>query len=144
MKKAKQKRKIKQAHRSEREILNFIESAWRQLAALAYRQFLERGKGAIVLNLTTATAKNLEPNEYQVEAKYFALSDEKMPKEIDRFRLVETIGQIAEHNPQSEIVIIVLTEHKANSLSVACEPTPPAAFLSHFSRPKKPGLENFN
>lgn len=148
MKKIKHKRKSAQSSiRSEREILSFVNSAWGDIAALTYRKFLEKGKGALVLNIPTATPNPLEPGGYNVEAKYFALSGGPMPEELSGFSILKTIEQIAGYDPEHEIILLVLRSNReVSSYTVKGEPKPPEAFLSQFSaaRPKTTARVNFN
>jgi hypothetical protein len=135
---------VRNVRRTEAEIKSFIDSVWRQLAMMAWQEYLNRGRGAIVLDVTAA--EQLELGIFKCQATYFALESE-VPEELQGFSIDETILKLNSYDPAREILIIVISSADSlNSFAVTGAPDPIECYLSQYpsARPKDPASVIFN
>jgi hypothetical protein len=105
--------------------IKFIGSQWRDFAAFAFQKYLSEGRGAIVVDLRSASksAENL-----RIRTVYVADSSERLAK-LGGWPSDEIKEVVADYDPEQDVVFIFLRlDGDVFHYNVNDEPTPIKAY----------------
>lgn len=95
-----------EAFKGERAHQVFIQYSWLQLSAIACHEYLQRGRGAILLDLREAEVIGVDT--CKASATYVALSEEK-PQALADYCIADTLREMGRYDPEREVIFMVLT-----------------------------------
>ena len=102
-----------------------IQAQWRDFAAFAWRQYLDRGRGAVVVDLKRAVDEGASSS--QIPAYYVANSSEQL-KQRGGWPNEEIAELIQEYDPEQDVVFLFIRlDGDIFHYNVSDEMTPPKA-----------------
>ncbi|MBI3654480.1 MAG: hypothetical protein HY231_25910 [Acidobacteria bacterium] len=118
----------------------FLRSQWKDFAAFAWTNFLQHGRGAIVVDLKHAA---FEKSGLQMPAYYVAEGSEKL-RQHGGWPNAEIVQAVNDYDPELDVVFLVWRVNDDIIHYVATDDlTPPKAYAAKQRKPRKKSAKHF-
>ncbi len=105
--------------------ITFLRSQWRDFASFAWEKYISQGRGAIVVDLTSATKESANLN---VPTSYVAEASEGF-KKLGGWPNQEIAEAVSEYDPEQDVIVIFLRLNgEIYHYNVSDDLTPPGAY----------------